>query len=108
MSREAKVGARAPGFSLTAVSGSGAERGQRALDDYLHRWLLLLFYPRDFSLICPTELTALSGRIAEFRERQCDVLAVNTDSLDTHVRWLATPPSMPWQSSPNHASAGTR
>jgi serine/threonine protein kinase/peroxiredoxin len=38
-------------------------------------------------------LTAVSGRIAEFRERGCDVLAVNTDSIDTHVRWLTTPPS---------------
>jgi serine/threonine protein kinase/peroxiredoxin len=38
-------------------------------------------------------LTAVSGRIAEFRERDCEVLAVNTDSLDTHVRWLTSPPS---------------
>lgn len=35
----------------------------------------------------------MSGRIAEFRERDCEVLAVNTDSIDTHVRWLTTPPS---------------
>jgi alkyl hydroperoxide reductase subunit AhpC len=93
MTREAKVGTRAPGFSLSVVSGAGAERGQTTLDDYLDRWLVLLFYPRDFSLICPTELTALSGRIEEFRKRQCDVLAVNTDSVDTHVRWLTTLPS---------------
>ena len=51
MTREAKVGTRAPGFSLAVVNGSGSERGQATLDDYLDRWLLLLFYPRDFSLI---------------------------------------------------------
>jgi len=38
-------------------------------------------------------LTAVSGRIAEFRERECDVLAVSTDALDTHERWLGTPPA---------------
>ena len=51
MTREAKVGSRAPGFSLATVSGSGSERGQATLDDYLDRWLLLVFYPRDFSLV---------------------------------------------------------
>ena len=75
------------------VNGSGSERGQATLDDYLDRWLLLMFYPRDFSLVCPTELTAVSGRFAEFRERHCDVLAVSTDTIDTHVRWLTTSPS---------------
>jgi peroxiredoxin len=51
MAREAKVGTRTPGFSLAAVSGSGMECRQISLDDYLDRWLVLLFYPRDFSLI---------------------------------------------------------
>ncbi len=91
--REAKVGTRAPGFSLSVVGGNGVDRGQASLDDYLDRWLLLMFYPRDFSLVCPTELTALSSRIEEFRQRHCDVLAVSTDAIDTHVRWLTTSPS---------------
>jgi alkyl hydroperoxide reductase subunit AhpC len=93
MMREAKVGTRAPGFSLSVVNGSGIERGQATLDDYVDRWLLLMFYPRDFSLVCPTELTAVSGRFEEFRQRDCDVLAVSTDTIDTHVRWLTTSPS---------------
>ena len=93
MTREAKVGIRAPGFTLSMVNGSGSERGQATLDDYLDRWLLLMFYPRDFSLVCPTELTAVSDRFAEFRERHCDVLAVSTDTVDTHVRWLTSSPS---------------
>ena len=93
MTREAKVGIRAPGFTLSMVNGSGSERGQATLDDYLDRWLLLMFYPRDFSLVCPTELTAVSDRFAEFCERHCDVLAVSTDTIDTHVRWLTSSPS---------------
>src|SRR5262245_61486320 len=93
MTREAKVGTRAPGFTLSAVNGSGAERCHANLDDYVDRWLVLMFYPRDFSLVCPTELTAVSDRFAEFRERQCDVLAVSTDTIDTHVNWLTSSPS---------------
>ena len=51
MTREARVGTRAPRIFLSAVSGLGTERRQVSLDDYLDRWLVLLFYPRDFSLI---------------------------------------------------------
>ena len=51
MTRQAKVGTRAPEFSLSIVNGSGTERGQVTLDDFLDRWLLLVFYPRDFSLV---------------------------------------------------------
>ena len=93
MTREAKVGTRAPGFTLSVVNGSGSERGQVTLDDYVDRWLMLMFYPRDFSLVCPTELTAVSDRFAEFGERHCDVLAVSTDTIDTHVNWLTSSPS---------------
>jgi alkyl hydroperoxide reductase subunit AhpC len=62
-----------------------------ALADYRDRWLGLLFYPRDFSLVCPTELTALSGRITEFQARECDLLGVSTDAVATHEQWLALP-----------------
>ncbi len=85
----AKVGSRAPNFSLPATRGP-ARHGATMLDDYCDRWLVLLFYPRDFSLVCPTELTALSGRIEEFKKRDCDILAVSTDSIETHDRWLTT------------------
>ena len=49
--RTARVGTRAPNFDLPMVSGDGAETDQIELDDYLDDWLILLFYPRDFSLI---------------------------------------------------------
>ncbi len=72
----------------------GAGPGIRTLADYRDRWLVLFFYPRDFSLVCPTELTAMSTRIAEFTQRDCDILGVSTDSLETHERWIGTPPSL--------------
>ena len=46
-----RVGRRAPHFALDCVDGSGANVDRVSLDDYLDRWLLLLFYPRDFSMI---------------------------------------------------------
>jgi peroxiredoxin len=49
--RSATVGARAPDFSLPITTGPGAERRLASLDDYQNRWLMLLFYPRDFSLV---------------------------------------------------------
>jgi alkyl hydroperoxide reductase subunit AhpC len=91
--RNAMVGTRAPSFSLPCVDCSGRDPRLVSLDDYLDKWLVLVFYPRDFSLVCPTELTAVSGRIAEFRERRCEVLGISTDSTATHQRWLATPRS---------------
>ena len=51
MARKALIGTRAPGFSLPAIDGSGMERRQIDLDDFLDQWLVLLFYPRDFSMI---------------------------------------------------------
>jgi alkyl hydroperoxide reductase subunit AhpC len=87
----AQVGMRAPAFALDLTRGSERERRQVTQDDFLNRWLLLLFYPRDFSLVCPTELTAVSDRVSDFQARDCDVVAVSTDSLLTHERWLTTP-----------------
>jgi alkyl hydroperoxide reductase subunit AhpC len=87
----AQVGMRAPPFSLLCTRGSASERQQVTPDDFLNRWLVLLFYPRDFSLVCPTELTAVSSRMADFHKRECDVLAISTDSVETHERWLTTP-----------------
>jgi alkyl hydroperoxide reductase subunit AhpC/tRNA A-37 threonylcarbamoyl transferase component Bud32 len=86
----AMVGSRAPLFQLPA-SGGDPPRQSASLDDYRDRWLVLMFYPRDFSLVCPTELTVLSTRIGEFQRRECDILAISTDPITTHELWMATP-----------------
>ena len=78
----ASVGKRAPRFELPCTRGPGL-LGRVTLADYRDRWLALVFYPRDFSLVCPTELTALSARIESSEElpasdpdvrRLCDLL----------------------------------
>lgn len=86
------VGRPAPDFDL-ACALDAATGGRVRLADFRARWLVLLFYPADFSLVCPTELTALSQRYDELVAAGAAVLAVSTDPVETHMRWLAAPAS---------------
>ncbi len=80
----------APSFSLWCTSPKQGRKLVK-LEDFRGRWLILLFYPRDFSLICPTEISALSQRADEFAQRGCDLMAISTDALSTHETWINTP-----------------
>ncbi len=64
------VGQAAPHFELTCTD-LGLTPRQVRLEDYRGRWLILVFYPRDFSFVCPTELTAFSARVLDFQQREC-------------------------------------
>jgi alkyl hydroperoxide reductase subunit AhpC/predicted Ser/Thr protein kinase len=90
---KAMVGRRAPAFLLPSTQGPGTARRRVSLDDFQDRWLMLLFYPRDFSLVCPTELTAISNRIDELIQRDCAVLGVSTDSIEVHEQWIGNTPA---------------
>jgi eukaryotic-like serine/threonine-protein kinase len=87
------VGTRVPDFTLPCTAWPESTARDVSLADYRDRWLVLLFYPRDFSMVCPTELTALSVQFEEFARRDCDLLGVSTDSVDSHQKWIATPRS---------------
>ncbi len=87
----ATVGHLAPNFETLAITAVDAVPRRIQRTDYTGRWLLVVFYPRDFSFVCPTELIALSARIDDFRQRNCELLAVSVDSTDLHGEWLATP-----------------
>ncbi len=73
----------APDFDVMCITPT-AEREQVSLGSFRGRWLILIFYPRDFSLVCPTELTALSARIEDFREIGAEVLGISVDALESH------------------------
>jgi peroxiredoxin (alkyl hydroperoxide reductase subunit C) len=75
----------APPFKTQALVGQDFKT--IALSDYSGRWVLLLFYPMDFTFICPTELVALSDRHEEFAARDCVVLAASTDTVYSHLGW---------------------
>jgi len=85
------VGRPAPEFELACTSASRHSPRIARLSDYRDRWLILMFYPRDFSLVCPTELSAFSARHAEFTGLGAELLALSTDSIETHERWITTP-----------------
>ena len=70
------IGNPAPPFDLPCTRFPDPSRTRVTLESYRGRWLLLLFYPRDFSLICPTELIGLSQRFEEFE--QANVVASGT------------------------------
>jgi eukaryotic-like serine/threonine-protein kinase len=84
------VGSPAPDFRLETITSDGYS-SWRSLKDYQSRWLALLFYPRDRSFVCPTELTAFSARVEELFHRDCEILATSIDSLADHRAWFELP-----------------
>ncbi len=85
------IGNPAPDFDLPCTRFPDPARSRVRLADYRGRWLVLVFYPSDFSLVCPTELVGLSQRFDEFAEQDCDLLGISCDSVESHERWIATP-----------------
>ncbi|XP_017053052.1 peroxiredoxin-2 [Drosophila ficusphila] len=79
----------APDFTTSAVVAGGFRN--LSLSDLRGRYVLLVFYPADFSYVCPTELQAFSDRAPEFRNVGCEVLACSTDSHFVHCAWMNTP-----------------
>jgi peroxiredoxin (alkyl hydroperoxide reductase subunit C) len=87
----AKVGKPAPDFKMKTTADLEKLQSSASLGDYSGKWLVLFFYPLDFTLVCPTEITALSDRYDEFTEIGADVLGVSTDSVFSHRAWINTP-----------------
>lgn len=87
----AKVGKPAPDFNLPSTKNMETLGESISLSDYKGKWLILLFYPLDFTFVCPTELTAFSDRIEELNGVGAEVLGVSTDSVHSHRAWIKTP-----------------
>ena len=88
---EAKVGQPAPSFDMPSTKNIEKLDENVRLDDYKGRWLVLLFYPLDFTFVCPTELTSFSDRYEDFEGIGAAVIGVSTDSVHSHRAWLKTP-----------------
>ena len=87
----AKVGKPAPDFNLPSTRNIDTLAENVKLSDYKGKWLILLFYPLDFTFVCPTELTAFSDRIDELNGIGAEVLGISTDSVHSHRAWIKTP-----------------
>ena len=88
----AKVGKQAPRFEMEAVlpKGDGFERfGKVNLDQLLNdgKWVVLYFYPLDFTFVCPTEIQSFNKLNAKFEERGAVLIAASTDSVFSHLAW---------------------
>ncbi|CAO1310803.1 unnamed protein product [Diamesa tonsa] len=79
----------APKFQGTAVINGSFK--DIKLEDYAGKYLVIFFYPLDFTFVCPTEIIAFSDRAEEFRKIGCEIIAVSTDSHFTHLAWINTP-----------------
>ena len=62
-----------------------------SLDSYKGKWVVLVFYPFDFTYVCPTELIAFSDAMPQFKELGAHVLGVSVDSHFTHLAWVKQP-----------------
>jgi len=88
---KAMVGKPAPDFNMASTKNIEKLNENVKLGDYKGRWLVLVFYPLDFTFVCPTELTAFSDSYEEFQGIGADVIGVSTDSAFSHRAWIQTP-----------------
>ncbi len=85
-----QVGQKAPDFKATAALGND-EFKDISLSDYQGKWLVLFFYPLDFTFVCPTEINAFSDEIEQFKKLGTEVLGVSIDSQFSHNSWMKMP-----------------
>ena len=86
--RQVVVGGVAPDFRVKGYYDH--EVRHFSLSDYKGKWVYLLFYPLDFTFVCPTEVLSFSDKVPEFEKLNCQVLGVSVDSHHTHRAWVET------------------
>ena len=86
-----QVGKPAPDFEIPSTKNIEKLNEPVKLSDYRGKWVVLLFYPLDFTFVCPTELTTFSDRYEDFEGIGAEIIGVSTDSAFSHRAWLQTP-----------------
>jgi alkyl hydroperoxide reductase subunit AhpC len=89
MSNKAFIGKPAPDFTAEAVVDNDFKKV--SLSDYKGKYVVLFFYPLDFTFVCPTEIIAFSDRSDEFAKLNTQLLACSTDSKFSHLAWIQQP-----------------
>lgn len=95
------VGHQAPEFKGMALVGGKAETlspetafKEISLSDYKGKWVVLFFYPLDFTFVCPTEIESFGKHYEEFKAANCEVIACSTDSHFSHLAWRSSHPGL--------------
>ncbi len=83
------IGQRFPSFALTGVVSNETATAFQPIDDktYDGKWLVVFFWPKDFTFVCPTEIAGFGALDREFKDRDAQVLGVSTDSEFVHLAW---------------------
>lgn len=85
-----KIGQAFPSFTLDTFHPHDGSRKDVTLADFTGKWLVIFFYPADFTFVCPTELRDLAKQYADMQALGAEVLAVSTDTVYTHKAWVET------------------
>ena len=90
------IGDELPSFSLAAVVSTDIDRAFTTLTEHSYpgEWLAVFFWPKDFTFVCPTEITGFARVEPEFRARGCQLLGVSTDSEYAHLAWRQQHPKL--------------
>ena len=83
-----RVGQLAPDFTATAIVDQSFHTLK--LSSYRGKYVVLFFYPLDFTFVCPTEIIAFSDRHSEFADLDTEILGVSVDSEFSHLAWIQT------------------
>ncbi|MGI0100487.1 MAG: peroxiredoxin [Candidatus Micrarchaeaceae archaeon] len=87
-----KIGDKIPDFETDALIGGSIKKIR--LREYLGRWMIFIFYPADFSFVCPTELEDAAKHYDEFKSLDAEVFSVSTDTAFSHMAWHDTSPAI--------------
>lgn len=82
---------QAPDFTATAVMPDNSMKPDFKLSDYRGKYVILFFYPLDFTFVCPSEIIAFDKSLAAFKAKNCEIIGVSIDSQFSHWAWKNTP-----------------
>ncbi|MBK9303434.1 MAG: peroxiredoxin [bacterium] len=85
------IGQQAPDFAATAVMPDNSVKDGFKLSDYRGKYVVMFFYPLDFTFVCPTEIIEFNRKLKEFAARDVQVIGVSIDSQFSHLAWKNTP-----------------
>ena len=92
----AKIDIEAPSFDLPFYDPKTDSDGAINSNDLKWKWVVLFFYPADFTFVCPTELKDIAEQEAKFKELWVEVLAASTDTVFSHRAWVKHERLMEW------------
>jgi len=82
---------QAPDFTATAVMPDNSMKPDFKLSDYRGKYVILFFYPLDFTFVCPSEILAFDRALGAFQAKNCEIIGVSIDSQFSHWAWKNTP-----------------